>query len=82
MANKKGQCFLVGAGPGDTGLVTLRAKECIAQADLIVYDYLCNPEMLQWALLTEHRSAPGGVREGAGTLRRHRARQTQQRRLG
>jgi uroporphyrinogen III methyltransferase / synthase len=46
---KKGMCSLVGAGPGDLGLVTLRAKECIEQADVIVYDYLCNPEMLKWA---------------------------------
>lgn len=45
----KGKCFLVGAGPGDLGLVTLRAKECIEQAEVIVYDYLCNPEMLKWA---------------------------------
>src|SRR6202171_6032506 len=44
-----GRCFLVGAGPGDLGLVTLRAKECIEQADVIVYDYLANPEMLSWA---------------------------------
>jgi uroporphyrinogen III methyltransferase/synthase len=51
MADKtsKGKCFLVGAGPGDLGLVTLRAKECIEQADVIVYDYLSNPEMLKWA---------------------------------
>jgi uroporphyrinogen III methyltransferase / synthase len=49
MANKKGQCFLVGAGPGDLGLVTLRAKECIERAEVIIYDYLCNPEMLRWA---------------------------------
>lgn len=46
---KNGKCYLVGAGPGDLGLVTLRAKECIEQADVIVYDYLCNPEMLKWA---------------------------------
>jgi uroporphyrinogen III methyltransferase/synthase len=45
----KGKCFLVGAGPGDLGLVTLRAKECIEQADVIIYDYLSNPEMLKWA---------------------------------
>ncbi len=51
MADKKpkGKCCLVGAGPGDLGLVTLRAKECIEQAEVIVYDYLCNPEMLKWA---------------------------------
>ncbi|HEV3408680.1 MAG TPA: uroporphyrinogen-III C-methyltransferase [Chthoniobacterales bacterium] len=47
--SKKGKCSLVGAGPGDLGLVTLRAKERIEQADVIVYDYLCNPEMLKWA---------------------------------
>jgi uroporphyrinogen III methyltransferase/synthase len=49
MAEKKGKCFLVGAGPGDLGLVTLRAKECIEQAEVVIYDYLCNPEMLRWA---------------------------------
>jgi len=43
-----GTCYLVGAGPGDLGLVTLRAKECIEIADVIVYDYLSNPEMLRW----------------------------------
>src|SRR3989440_4083536 len=45
----KGKCFLVGAGPGDLGLVTLRAKECVERAEVIVYDYLCNPETLRWA---------------------------------
>jgi uroporphyrinogen III methyltransferase / synthase len=51
MASKKksGKVYLVGAGPGDLGLVTLRAKECIETADVIVYDYLANPEMLAWA---------------------------------
>jgi uroporphyrinogen III methyltransferase / synthase len=45
----KGKCILAGAGPGDPGLVTLRAKEAIEQADVVVYDYLCNPEILKWA---------------------------------
>jgi uroporphyrinogen III methyltransferase/synthase len=39
----------VGAGPGALGLATLRARELIARADVLVYDYLCNPEMLRWA---------------------------------
>src|SRR5437867_5265619 len=46
---KTGKVFLVGAGPGDLGLVTLRAKECIEQADVIVYDHLASPEILGWA---------------------------------
>ena len=47
--SKTGKVYLVGAGPGDVGLVTLRAKECIESADVIVYDHLANPEMLSWA---------------------------------
>ncbi|HEV3393359.1 MAG TPA: uroporphyrinogen-III C-methyltransferase [Chthoniobacterales bacterium] len=46
---KSGRVYLVGAGPGDLGLVTLRAKECMEHADVIVYDHLANPEMLGWA---------------------------------
>jgi uroporphyrinogen III methyltransferase/synthase len=46
---QNGTIYLVGAGPGDLGLVTLRAKECIENADVIVYDHLANPEMLSWA---------------------------------
>jgi uroporphyrinogen III methyltransferase/synthase len=44
----KGICYLVGAGPGDLGLVTLRAKECISRADVLVYDALSSQELLLW----------------------------------
>lgn len=44
-----GICYLVGAGPGDPGLLTIKAKECIETADVLVYDYLCNPEFLRYA---------------------------------
>src|SRR5216110_2905714 len=47
--SKSGKVYLVGAGPGDPGLVTLRAKECMENAHVIVYDHLANPEMLSWA---------------------------------
>src|SRR5881396_504939 len=46
---QNGTVYLVGAGPGDLGLVTLRAKERIENADAIVYDHLANPEMISWA---------------------------------
>jgi uroporphyrinogen III methyltransferase / synthase len=47
--SKIGKCILAGAGPGDIGLVTLRTKEAVEQADVIVYDYLSNPEILGWS---------------------------------
>ena len=47
--SKTGKVYLVGAGPGDPGLVTLRAKECIENGDVIIYDHLANPETLGWA---------------------------------
>ena len=46
---KEGICHLAGAGPGDLGLVTLRTRELVEQAEVIVYDYLCNPAILAWA---------------------------------
>lgn len=39
---------LVGAGPGDLGLVTFRARELIAAADVLVYDYLVHPDLVGW----------------------------------
>lgn len=67
MAEKGGKCFLVGAGPGDLGLVTLRAKECIERAEVIVYDYLCNPQMLRWAPETAELIF-AGKKAGAHTM--------------
>ena len=47
--SSEGICYLAGAGPGDLGLVTLKVKEVVQEAEVVVYDYLCNPEILAWA---------------------------------
>jgi uroporphyrin-III C-methyltransferase len=41
-----GKVFLIGAGPGDPKLLTIKAAEAIGASDVIVYDYLVNPEVL------------------------------------
>ncbi|HXI88963.1 MAG TPA: uroporphyrinogen-III C-methyltransferase [Blastocatellia bacterium] len=41
-----GKVYLIGAGPGDPKLLTIKAAEAIGASDVIVYDYLVNPEVL------------------------------------
>lgn len=61
---RRGKVYLVGAGPGDPGLLTLKGKECLEQADVILYDYLANPVLLQYAPAAAQRFYIG--RRGRG----------------
>ncbi len=45
----KAKVYLVGAGPGDPGLITVKGLECIAAADVVIYDYLAAPALLRHA---------------------------------
>ncbi|MBH0160705.1 uroporphyrinogen-III C-methyltransferase [Fictibacillus sp. 26RED30] len=44
-----GKVYLVGAGPGDPGLITVKGLRCIQEADVILYDRLVNKELLSYA---------------------------------
>ena len=49
MSKAYGKVYLVGAGPGDPGLITVKGRECIEKADVLVYDYLAAPSHLAYA---------------------------------
>lgn len=66
MPTDLGKVYLVGAGPGDPGLITVRGAECLRAADVVLYDYLAGPELL-------HSTRPGAElvslgRHGHGKL--------------
>ncbi|MFZ0943240.1 MAG: uroporphyrinogen-III C-methyltransferase [Syntrophobacteraceae bacterium] len=46
---RKGKVYLVGAGPGDPGLLTIRGKEVLEKAEVVIFDYLANEELLKFA---------------------------------
>jgi len=46
---KRGKAYLVGAGPGDAGLLTIKGMKLLSQADVVIYDRLASPRILSYA---------------------------------
>jgi uroporphyrinogen III methyltransferase/synthase len=59
-----GKVYLVGAGPGDPGLISLRAVECLQRADVVLYDGLVNPLVLRHAHATCERTCRSSSPDG------------------
>jgi uroporphyrinogen III methyltransferase / synthase len=70
MKKTSGHVYLVGAGPGDPGLITLKGKHCIEQADVLVYDYLASTSLLRHAR-KDTESIYVGKKGGDHTLKQH-----------
>lgn len=43
----KGRVYIIGAGPGDPGLITVKGARCIGEADVVIYDHLVSEELLR-----------------------------------
>jgi len=56
---REGVCYLVGAGPGDPGLLTLRGRECLERAEVVIYDHLSNADLLSHAPASAERIYAG-----------------------
>lgn len=65
---------LVGAGPGDPELITLKGVKALQNADVVLYDALVNPELLQHAPEAEH--IPVGKRAGKASVKQQTINQT------
>ncbi len=62
--SKRGFVYLVGAGPGAPGLITLRGIQCLQQADVVLYDGLVNPTILSHAPPSAKRICVGKHGQG------------------
>ena len=49
VSQPSGKVYLIGAGPGDPGLFTVKGKRCLEEADVVIYDHLANPRLLKYA---------------------------------
>jgi uroporphyrinogen III methyltransferase/synthase len=65
--NKTGKVYIIGAGPGDAGLITLKGVDCLRAADVVIYDYLVSKDLLKYAR-AEARFIYAGKQGGVHTL--------------
>ncbi|MDH4229190.1 MAG: uroporphyrinogen-III C-methyltransferase [Nitrospirota bacterium] len=66
--SRTGTVYLIGAGPGDPGLITVKGLECLEAAQVVVYDYLANPALLE-SLAPEVERVYAGKRHGNHHMR-------------
>lgn len=52
---KQGIVYLIGAGPGDPGLITVKGRERLRNCDAVVYDHLASQELLEETKPTARR---------------------------
>lgn len=67
---KKGKVYLIGAGPGDPELLTLKGKRCLMEADVIVGDYLADRRLLRYAR-PDAEYVYVGKKAGCHTMKQH-----------
>ena len=63
-----GTVYLIGAGPGDPELIAVKGQRCLSQAQVVVYDYLANPALLE-ALPPQVQTVYVGKRHGEHAFR-------------
>jgi len=69
--HREGKVYLVGAGPGDAGLITIRGVEVLRAADCVIYDKLVNPSLLKFARAdAEIIHTPKRTKQGSFTQER------------
>ena len=59
MKNKKGKVYIIGAGPGDPELISVKGLKALKKADCVLYDFLSSPELLKHTKVTCEKISVG-----------------------